>query len=113
MQCRELLTFIPALELNLTPDRFRGLWFSTLTDYLLARVVFGVLLVEVKLWYGMVIAKNHTERVILFSGDYYGTDKSDRISTLLGSCVSACLYESVNGRGGHEPLSPEQQALYG
>lgn len=36
------------------------------------------------------------KRVILFPGEYYVTDKKVRISTLLGSCVSACLYDPVN-----------------
>jgi len=33
---------------------------------------------------------------VLFPGDYYVTDKRLRISTLLGSCVSVCLYDPVN-----------------
>ena len=41
--------------------------------------------------------ESYGKRVILFPGDYYVTDKKVRISTLLGSCVSACLYDCVNG----------------
>ncbi len=33
---------------------------------------------------------------MLFPGDYYVTDKRLRISTLLGSCVSVCLYDPLN-----------------
>ncbi len=45
----------------------------------------------------MVIREeSYGKRVILFPGDYYVTDKQVRISTLLGSCVSACLYDPVN-----------------
>ncbi len=36
------------------------------------------------------------KRVILFPGEYFVTDRKVRISTLLGSCVSACLYDPVN-----------------
>ncbi|MDD3846728.1 MAG: chemotaxis protein CheD [Syntrophorhabdaceae bacterium] len=40
--------------------------------------------------------ESHGKRVVLFPGDHYVTDKRLRISTLLGSCVSACLYDPVN-----------------
>lgn len=35
-------------------------------------------------------------RVILDPGDYYASSTPVTISTLLGSCVSACLYDPVN-----------------
>ena len=44
----------------------------------------------------IVREESYGKRVILFPGDYYVTDKQIRISTLLGSCVSACLYDPVN-----------------
>ncbi len=37
------------------------------------------------------------ERVILKPGEYYVSDEPAILSTLLGSCVSACLYDSVRG----------------
>ncbi len=36
------------------------------------------------------------KQVVLDPGDHYFTDKSMMISTLLGSCVSACLYDQVH-----------------
>ena len=36
------------------------------------------------------------EQVVLNPGDHYVTDKKLVISTLLGSCVSACLYDPVH-----------------
>lgn len=41
--------------------------------------------------------KKETEHVILQPGEYYVTGRSVQISTLLGSCISACLYDPVNG----------------
>lgn len=38
----------------------------------------------------------HTHRVIIDPGEFYVSNKQEVISTLLGSCVSACLYDSVN-----------------
>ena len=40
--------------------------------------------------------ESYGKRVILFPGEYYVTDRKLRISTLLGSCISACLYDPVN-----------------
>ncbi len=39
---------------------------------------------------------NKKEHVTLNPGDYYVTDQDAIISTLLGSCISACLYDPVN-----------------
>jgi chemotaxis protein CheD len=44
----------------------------------------------------IVREESYGKRVVLFPGDYFVTDKKLRISTLLGSCVSACLYDPVN-----------------
>lgn len=44
----------------------------------------------------IVREESYGKRVILFPGEYYTTDKKVMISTLLGSCVSACLYDPVN-----------------
>jgi chemotaxis protein CheD len=37
-----------------------------------------------------------TRRVIIEPGEYYVSRKTEVISTLLGSCVSACLFDPVN-----------------
>lgn len=37
-----------------------------------------------------------TQRVIIDPGEYYVTRRNEVISTLLGSCVAACLYDPVN-----------------
>ncbi len=44
----------------------------------------------------IVREETYGKRVVLFPGDHFVTDKKLRISTLLGSCVSACLYDPVN-----------------
>jgi chemotaxis protein CheD len=36
------------------------------------------------------------ERVTIDPGEYYSTDKPGVISTLLGSCIAACLYDPKN-----------------
>ncbi len=35
-------------------------------------------------------------KIIIQPGEYYATNKEVLISTLLGSCVAACLYDPVN-----------------
>lgn len=40
------------------------------------------------------------ETVKILPGEYYATDESTAISTLLGSCVSVCLYDRGFGVGG-------------
>jgi chemotaxis protein CheD len=37
-----------------------------------------------------------TRRIIIEPGEYYVSSKPEIISTLLGSCVSACLFDPVN-----------------
>lgn len=39
---------------------------------------------------------NNKKKVILNPGDHYVSDKTIIIQTLLGSCVSACLFDPVN-----------------
>ena len=41
-------------------------------------------------------SKGEEYRVNLQPGDYYATDRKVLMTTLLGSCVSACLYDPVN-----------------
>jgi chemotaxis protein CheD len=42
------------------------------------------------------VHKRKTKRVAIHPGEFYVSNKSVVISTLLGSCVSACLYDPVN-----------------
>ncbi len=39
----------------------------------------------------------HTRRIIIEPGEYYVAREPEVISTLLGSCVSTCLFDDVNG----------------
>jgi len=43
-----------------------------------------------------IVHKIKTKRITIHPGEYYVSNKSVVISTLLGSCVSACLYDPVN-----------------
>ena len=38
----------------------------------------------------------HTHRIIIDPGEYYVSNTQEVISTLLGSCVAACLYDPIN-----------------
>lgn len=38
----------------------------------------------------------HTHRIIIDPGEFYVSTQQEVISTLLGSCVAACLYDPVN-----------------
>jgi chemotaxis protein CheD len=42
------------------------------------------------------VERSKRKRVTIHPGDYYVSNKRVVISTLLGSCVSACLYDPVN-----------------
>lgn len=42
-----------------------------------------------------VFPHQNTQRIVIDPGEYYVTNKPEVISTLLGSCVSACLYDPV------------------
>lgn len=48
-------------------------------------------------------------RVIIDPGESYVTKKNEIISTLLGSCVAACLYDPVNGVHGMNHFLLAQQ----
>ena len=37
---------------------------------------------------------------IISIGEYYATNKEEGIATVLGSCISACIYEEGGGIGG-------------
>lgn len=39
---------------------------------------------------------DHLQRKVIYPGEYYASDREIMISTLLGSCVAACLYDPVN-----------------
>jgi chemotaxis protein CheD len=41
------------------------------------------------------VDSKHTRRVIIDPGEYYVSKRPEIISTLLGSCVAACLYDPV------------------
>lgn len=43
-----------------------------------------------------IIIQNNTPHVTIHPGEFYVTRKHLIISTLLGSCVAACLYDPVN-----------------
>lgn len=42
------------------------------------------------------VKKDKTQRVTIHPGEYYVSKNNVVISTLLGSCVSACLYDPIN-----------------
>lgn len=42
------------------------------------------------------ILNNETELITLKPGEYFVSNKNVQISTLLGSCISVCLYDPVN-----------------
>lgn len=43
-----------------------------------------------------VLPFKNTQRIIINPGEFYVSTKQEVISTLLGSCVAACLYDPVN-----------------
>jgi chemotaxis protein CheD len=43
---------------------------------------------------------NNCEAAKLLPGEYYVTNRNEMITTVLGSCVSACIYDPGNGLGG-------------
>ncbi len=40
--------------------------------------------------------KHENSIVTIYAGEYYVTDSNEIISTVLGSCVAVCLYDSIN-----------------
>ena len=55
--------------------------------------------------------RNGIRWVNIIPGEYYATGSRQVISTLLGSCVSACLYDAQNGIAGmnHFLISDEKR----
>ena len=37
---------------------------------------------------------------VIYAGEYFATDEDVIISTVLGSCISVCIYDAINGIGG-------------
>lgn len=46
------------------------------------------------------IAKFGKKVKLIYAGDYYASDVDEVIGTLLGSCISLCLYDEEKGIGG-------------
>lgn len=44
-----------------------------------------------------IVHYRHGKKVVLAPGEYFSASEHLMISTLLGSCVSACLFDPVNG----------------
>jgi chemotaxis protein CheD len=42
-----------------------------------------------------IVTKGNVEHITIHPGEYYVTNKNVVISTLLGSCVAACLYDPI------------------
>jgi len=45
-------------------------------------------------------AKFQQDVITIFPGEYYVTNRREIISTILGSCISVCLFDSVSGVAG-------------
>ena len=45
-------------------------------------------------------AKLKSDVMTIFAGEYYISTKKEIISTVLGSCISVCLYDTINEVGG-------------
>jgi chemotaxis protein CheD len=43
-----------------------------------------------------IVTKDTVEHITIHSGEYYVSNRNVVISTLLGSCIAACLYDPVN-----------------
>lgn len=43
-----------------------------------------------------ILPFKNTRRIIIDSGEYYVSRREEVISTLLGSCVAACMYDPIN-----------------
>lgn len=57
-------------------------------------------------------SKLKTQIMTIFAGEYYISSSKEVISTVLGSCVSVCLYDPVNKVGGmNHFMLPEGAAL--
>lgn len=73
-----------------------------------------------------VLPYNASKRIIIDPGEYYVSNRPEVISTLLGSCVAACLYDPASGVYGmnhfllayrhhahHEPIIQSEEGRYG
>jgi len=47
-----------------------------------------------------VHSKNHKWTTKVMPGEFYATDKDEMLVTVLGSCISACIYDVKMGLGG-------------
>ena len=43
-----------------------------------------------------IIKLSKRKRIVLDPGEYFATNENVVLSTLLGSCVSVCIYDAVN-----------------
>ena len=50
--------------------------------------------------YNKFDAKLQSNVLTIFAGEYYISTKKEIISTVLGSCISVCLYDIIKGIGG-------------
>lgn len=57
----------------------------------------GVSFLHIKKYYDKV---NNCQTAKILPGEFYVTDKQEMITTVLGSCVSACIYDLDSGLGG-------------
>jgi chemotaxis protein CheD len=59
-----------------------------------------------------IVTKGKIEYITIHPGEYYVSDKDVVISTLLGSCIAACLYDPINRISGmnHFLLSNKRYA---
>lgn len=48
----------------------------------------------------MVLDAIKSKSINILPGEYYVSNNNEVISTLLGSCISVCLYDEINGIGG-------------
>jgi len=46
------------------------------------------------------LLKAHHKMVTIYPGEYHVTNRSEAITTVLGSCISVCLYDGINGVSG-------------
>ena len=56
-------------------------------------------------------SKLKKEVVHIFPGEYYISSESEVISTLLGSCISVCLFDKISGLGGMNHFLLPEKAL--
>ncbi|HTR00436.1 MAG TPA: chemoreceptor glutamine deamidase CheD [Candidatus Acidoferrum sp.] len=57
----------------------------------------GTSFAHIKKYYDKV---NNCETAKILPGEFYVTDNQEMITTVLGSCVSACIYDPCSGLGG-------------